>query len=136
MACTCGRLRRLTRRVTQIYDQFLEPSGLTIAQFGILGRVIAQGGSVSVGALADGLVMDSTTLSRNLRPLVRDGHVKLARDPADQRRQLVSLTERGKTVLREALPYWSKAQAQVASLVGGADIARLHRLVDDSLARI
>jgi DNA-binding MarR family transcriptional regulator len=134
-ACTCGRLRRITRRVTQIYDQFLAPSGLTIAQFGILGRVIGKRG-INIGALADMLVMDPTTLSRNLRPLVRNGYLKLDRDPADQRRQLVSITERGKAVATEALPHWNKAQAHVASLVGDDDTARLERLIDRSLVRL
>jgi DNA-binding MarR family transcriptional regulator len=134
-ACTCGRLRRLTRRVTQIFDQHLAPAGLTIAQFGILGQLMARG-SISVGHLADVLVMDPTTLSRNLRPLVRDGRVQLARDPADQRRQMISLSGPGKSALRAAVPLWSKAQAQVASLVGDTDVVRLHQLIDSSLDRL
>jgi DNA-binding MarR family transcriptional regulator len=134
-ACTCGRLRRLTRRVTQIYDQHLEPAGLTIAQFGILGQLMARG-SISVGHLADVLVMDPTTLSRNLRPLVRDGRVQVARDPADRRRQMISLSGPGKSALRAAVPLWSKAQAQVASLVGDTDVVRLHQLIDSSLDRL
>jgi DNA-binding MarR family transcriptional regulator len=135
-ACTCARLRKITRRVTQIYDEFLEPSGLTVTQFGILGHVTAHGGSITVAPLADQLVTDPTTLSRNLRPLVTRGYIKMAPDPADRRRQMIWLTARGKTALRQALPRWSKAQAHVAAVVGTGDIGRLHALVDQSLARL
>ncbi len=133
--CICAKLRRLTRRVTQIYDRFLEPSGLTITQFGTLGRVVANGGSIGVGALADLLGTDPTTLSRNLKPLVRAGYVALARDRTDARRQLITVTGRGTSALRDAVPCWSKAQAHVASLVGSADFGSLLKRVTASLAR-
>lgn len=30
MGCTCLRMRRAARRVTQLYDHALEPAGLTV----------------------------------------------------------------------------------------------------------
>jgi DNA-binding MarR family transcriptional regulator len=133
--CTCGKLRRLTRRVTQIYDGFLEPVGLTITQFAILGPVMRHGG-IAMGALAEIMVMDPTTLTRNLRPLMDRGYIKVVRDATDRRRQGIWATEAGKAVAREAAPHWRKAQAHVAAVVGGGEVERLGGLLDLSLARL
>ena len=135
-ACTCTKLRKLTRRVTQLYDRFLAPAGLTVTQLGILGHVMASGGDIARGELADMLEMDPTTLTRNLKPLVARGHVRMVRDPSDQRRQGISLTAQGKTTLREAMPNWRKAQAYVASIVGAGEVARLHDILGRSLAQL
>ena len=70
--CTAARVRKASRRVTQIYDRHLAPFDLTIAQFGLLAQLREVSGA-SVGELADRMIMDATTLSRNLRPLERRG---------------------------------------------------------------
>ena len=82
--CTAMRLRRTARRVTQIYERHLEPYGLTAAQFGLLAQLRAHAG-VSIGALAELMFMDATTLSRNLRPLERRALVAFSRDARDRR---------------------------------------------------
>src|SRR4051812_39261828 len=69
--CTCMRLRRASRRITQIYDELLAPAGLTVTQFGLLANLRAC--ALSIGALASRLGMDPTTLTRNLRPLQARG---------------------------------------------------------------
>jgi DNA-binding MarR family transcriptional regulator len=133
--CTCGKLRRLTRRVTQIYDQFLEPAGLTITQYGILGSIAANEG-ITIGALADIMVMDPTTLTRNLRPIEQQGLINLVRDTADRRRQGIWISERGSTALREAKPYWRKAQSHVAAIIGQDKVGRLGDVLDQSLRQL
>jgi DNA-binding MarR family transcriptional regulator len=133
--CTCGRLRKLTRRVTQIYDHALESKGLTIAQFGLLAPLHA-GGEMTISALAERMVTDPTTLTRNLAPLQRDGLVKIAPSREDRRRKIVSLTTRGRTTLREALPAWQQAQRQVAEALGDVGLAKLVASLDDSLNRL
>ncbi len=70
--CICARLRRTTRRVSQIYDRHLEPHGLTISQFGVMVQVRVSD-APSIGQLAERMVMDPTTLTRALRPLERRG---------------------------------------------------------------
>ena len=80
MGCTCMRMRRATRRVTQLYDHALEPSGLTVSQFGLaaylLGASRASSNAASIGTIAEWLGMDPTTLNRNLKPLVAKGLVR------------------------------------------------------------
>lgn len=133
--CTCGRLRKLSRAVTQIYDRLLEPSGLTIQQFGMLAP-LNQRGDMSIGALADRLVNDATTLTRSLRPLERDGYIKIATARDDRRRRVVSITPKGKKVFLAALPMWREAQEQVADTLGDQLYEALNCSLADSLKEL
>ncbi len=117
MGCTCLRVRRAARRVTQLYEHALEPAGLTANQFSLLSFLynagVAGSNGLSIGAIADWLAMDPTTLNRNLKPLAAKGLVKNAPDPADGRVRIVLITDKGRRTLRGALPIWRGAQARV-----------------------
>jgi DNA-binding MarR family transcriptional regulator len=134
-SCTCLRLRKATRRVTQIYDQMLEPAGLTIAQFSLLARLMPEKG-LSMGELAEALVTDPTTLTRNIKPLVERGLLQIFNDAEDRRRRMVALTQEGRAIIPIAYPLWRKAQAELASLLGASEIARLNKALDRSLDRL
>jgi DNA-binding MarR family transcriptional regulator len=133
--CACLRLRKITRRVTQLYDHFLARSGLTATQFGLLS-FIADADRISIGALAAELVTDPTTLTRNLRPLEQARYVAVVPDPADRRRRTVTLTRDGRAVLSDALPLWRQAQAHVVSLVGRQRLQALKASLDQALERL
>jgi DNA-binding MarR family transcriptional regulator len=133
--CTCLRLRKAARRVTQIYDQMLEPAGLTLTQFSLLAHLYAGEGR-SVGDLAEALVTDPTTLTRNLKPLVDRRLVKIHQDEDDRRRRVIALTPAGQGLLPVAYPLWRKAQAHVARLLGESETARLNKTLDRSLGRL
>ena len=132
--CTCLRLRKTARRITQIYDGYVEPFGLTITQFSLLAHLRVLDG-IAVGALAEKLVMDPTTLTRNLRPLARKGLVVLASDPADRRARSLHLTERGRNLLREARPAWARAQRHVEKVFGTNNTGALNAALDRMLER-
>ena len=125
----------MARRITQIYDRHLEPSGLTVTQFGVLAHIDGRD-DVSIGALAERLVSDPTTLTRNLRPLERKGYVKLVPGREDKRRKVLVATARGQAALRDARPLWRKAQAEVAEALGEAGLATLHHSLNRSLERL
>lgn len=133
--CTCLRFRKAARLVSQIYDRHLEPAGLTVTQFGLLAHLKRHDG-VNVGALAEMLVMDPTTLTRNLRPLERRGLIASEPDPRDRRSRRLSLTAKGRAALKAARPHWERAQAQIRRALGDADAAALHATLDDVLARL
>jgi DNA-binding MarR family transcriptional regulator len=133
--CTCLRLRKATRRVTQIYDQMLEPSGLTIAQFSLLARLWPDA-NLSIGELAEALVTDPTTLTRNLKPLLERGLLRTFNDAADRRRRMIGLTDTGRAIVPVAHPLWRKAQEQLATLLGAREIASLNSALDRSLDRL
>ena len=82
--CNCLALRQAARHVSQFYDQFLIGSGLRTTQYSILAR-LQRKGTMSINALATELVMDRTTLGRNILPLQRDGLIAIAAGQADRR---------------------------------------------------
>lgn len=133
--CTCLRLRKAARRVSQIYDRHLEPYGLTITQYGLLSHLKTLDG-IGVSALADLLVMDPTTLSRNLRPLEREGYVAISRDPKDRRNRQLHLTEMGRETQKRAYPGWAAAQAQIDETLGPEAGALLADTVDGMLEKL
>lgn len=133
--CTCLRLRKAARRVSLIYDQHLEPLGLTVTQFGLLAQLNAFDG-IGIGDLAEKLIMDPTTLTRNLRPLERDGLVVFAADPHDRRARRLHLTQRGRDAFDAARPAWRRAQRQVEESFGPANTAALNTSLDRMLDRL
>jgi DNA-binding MarR family transcriptional regulator len=128
-ACVCGRLRRASRAITQLYDDTMAPSGLRVTQFSLL-RTLSRLGPVRITALATLALLDRTALSRNLEPLVAQGWVRIAAG-TDARTREVTLTRAGKAVLARALPYWRRAQVEVERQLGEPNIDALVRLLAD-----
>jgi len=124
--CVCVRVRRASRALTRLYDESLRQSGLQASQLTMLAAVATCGDDgANIGALADGLVMDRTTLSRNLAPLERANLVRVARDPADARVRLVFLTRQGERALEAAFPLWERTQKHVREQLGAASVDAL-----------
>jgi DNA-binding MarR family transcriptional regulator len=92
--------------------------------------------NASIGTMAEWLGMDPTTLNRNLKPLLVKGLVKNVLDPADGRVRIVAITEKGLRMLREAVPRWRNAQANVEKAIGAKSIAELNTLLDLSSAKL
>jgi DNA-binding MarR family transcriptional regulator len=107
--CNGTALRKATRRVSQLYDAVLAPSGMRSTQRSILIH-IARAGTPTMGELAAALVLDRSALAHNLKPLERDGLVVVTVDPRDRRGRLVELTPLGRSRLDETLPLWAEAQ--------------------------
>lgn len=132
--CSASLFRKAARRITQIYDQLLEPYGLTITQYGLLGHLKHFDG-ISVGALAEKLVMDPTTLTRNLRPLERKGYVTLTQDDKDRRSRNLNLTDSGRKIFSAARPGWEAAQEIIENVLGSEDsrllATKIDRMIED-----
>ena len=122
-ACTCGRLRRAARALTQLYDHLMAPSELRVTQFSLL-RTLARDGPSRMSVLAESLLLDRTALSRTLDPLVERGLIAIV-PGRDARTREVSLTRAGERAIRTAEPYWKHAQAQVAARVGAGKLDTL-----------
>ncbi|HEV2357439.1 MAG TPA: MarR family winged helix-turn-helix transcriptional regulator [bacterium] len=124
--CACVNLRKTARCVTQFFDEALTPSGLRATQFTVLVAV-ALADPPTMTRIAEALVMDRSTLTRNLRPLERAGLVKTA-GGEDRRTRFVTLTSRGRERLTAALPLWERVQNHV---VRGIGVPRWHDILGD-----
>jgi DNA-binding MarR family transcriptional regulator len=133
--CNCTALRKASRRISQLYDTALGPSGLKTTQRTILAQ-ISRSEPTTVGALAEALVMDSGALAHTLKPLERDRLVAIKIDPDDRRNRLITLTPRGRAKLAETDALWAKAQQGFEIAFGGAESEALREalrfLVSDS----
>jgi DNA-binding MarR family transcriptional regulator len=129
--CNCGAIRQAARHVTQFYDQFLTPLGLRTTKFAILAK-LKRKGPMTINALAADLVMDRTTLGRNVLPLKRDGLISINPAASDRRAKELRLTKAGETRLHGAFKGWARAQARFETTFGierAADLRALLRTV-------
>ena len=115
--CNCLAVRQAARRITQFYDHLLAPSGLRTTQFSILAK-LRRPEPITINALAADLVMDRTTLGRNIRPLERDGLITIAKGSRDRRSKTLRLTAAGEARFRVAAKAWAQAQRQFAAALG------------------
>ena len=132
--CNCLALRQAARHVTQFYDQHLARSGLRTTQFSILAKLQALG-PLSINEFAAHLVMDRTTLGRNIRPLMREGLIEIAPAKADRRVKEVRLSKAGTARMRAATAAWKKAQARFEDAVGPRRASDLRELLRDVVSR-
>jgi DNA-binding MarR family transcriptional regulator len=127
--CNCTALRKATRRISQLYDTALAPSGLKTTQRAILAQ-IARSEPTAVGQLAEALVMDSGALAHTLKPLERDRLVAVAVDPDDRRNRLITLTRRGRAKLAETDALWAKAQTSFETAFGPLESESLREALE------
>ena len=129
-ACNCLALRQAARHVTQFYDQFLASCGLRTTQYSIIAR-LQRKGPMTINALAGELVMDRTTLGRNILPLQRDGIIDIGPGKSDRRSKELRLTDAGAARFGAALKVWAEAQAQFEAEFGVKRAKELRTLLHE-----
>jgi DNA-binding MarR family transcriptional regulator len=129
--CTCGSLRKASRRITQFYDSALAPAGIKSTQYSILSEVDrgSLAGPVTMCELATAMVMDRSTLGHNLKPLERDDLVVLRLCGDDRRKRYVELTKKGRSMLQRARRLWRHAEARFESIFGKEAAAELRAVL-------
>lgn len=131
--CNCFAIRQAARHMTQFYDQFLAPTGLRSTQFSILAKLQARG-PLSVNGLAEQMVMDRTTLGRNIQPLEREGLIEVAPSSEDRRAKEIRLSKAGIARLRVAAPAWAEAQTRFEAAFGRKRSADLRAILREVVA--
>jgi DNA-binding MarR family transcriptional regulator len=116
VTCACSNLRRASRAVTQLFDAYFEEIGLKATQFTVLAALAyADAEPPTIGELAETLVLEQSSLSRNLAVLERLGFVRLVPRPEDRRERVVTMLRPGRAALARAFPLWKKAQTTIAT---------------------
>ena len=124
--CYAHYLRRADRVMTQFYNDHFAAVGLKGTQFPIL-RATHYMGTTTAAQLQKHLVMDQTTLSRALQPLIRDGYIQVA-DGTTKREKALSLTDKGEALFQEALVHWHQAQKKIEEHLGPELCEQLEQL--------
>lgn len=122
--CVNFNLRKAMRAVSQHYDKILAPTKLRCTQFTIL-TVLSRMDTVTVTDLAEYLVMDRTTLTRNLKPLEKGGYLTILPNMSDKRSRNITITRTGQKAQETATPYWQQAQNEMIAFMGEEDTKQL-----------
>jgi len=128
--CSCNMMRKSARKITQFYENNLREAGIKPTQFSILAT-LANTGPIQLTQLADRLVLERTSLTRNLNVLERNTWIDIQPGEEDLRQRVVSLTRNGYKQLDCAIPYWQKAQKAIAKDMGQETITRLRTMLDE-----
>jgi DNA-binding MarR family transcriptional regulator len=126
--CNCLAVRQAARHVTQFYDQFLAPIRLRMTQFSVLSR-IKKRGPMTINALAAELVMDRTTLGRNILPLEREKLISILPGKTDRRSKELHLTELGRERYEAGAKRWAAAQRQFDAAFGDRRASELRAIL-------
>ena len=125
-ACLCLHARRAARALARRFDEAFRPIGITNGQFSLLAS-LNRPGSAPMGAVARLLGMDRTSLTASLKPLERDGLVRVEVDPEDRRGRRLRITRKGRGVVARALPIWKATHAEVEAALSGVTADSLRR---------
>ncbi len=122
--CLCMHLQRAARATARLFDDALRPHGLTSGQFSLL-MSLNRPEPPTVGSVANLLAMDRTTLTANIKPLVRRELMEVAVDEADRRSRRLKLTDAGRKLLAEAFPIWKQTHEEVDARLAPSDAQHL-----------
>ena len=128
--CSCNMMRKSARKITQFYENNLREAGIKPTQFSILAT-LANTGPIQLTQLANRLILERTSLTRNLNVLERNTWIDIQPGEEDSRQRVVSLTRNGYKQLDCAIPYWQKAQKAIAKDMGQETITRLRTMLDE-----
>lgn len=129
--CCCFNMRKVNRAVTQFYDEYLEPTGIRITQYTLLVE-IAGSDVKTLSEIAANLIMDRTTLTRNLKPLQKAGYITNTKT-VDKRSKSYVLTDKGHKVIADATPLWQEAQDKIIHAFGNHEYKVLCEELDKLL---
>jgi DNA-binding MarR family transcriptional regulator len=133
--CPGLRLRQAARVIAKVYDDALRPLGLQLSQLPVLVALAIFGEpGATMNALARAIVMDRTTLTRNVRPLEKAGLLRVARSPDDARARVVFLTRKGERTLEAVFPLWESVLKGVRSAIGADALVDLRERLDEIIA--
>ena len=128
--CIATAMRKASRRLSQLYDDALAPSGLRATQYAMLSELERRSKKPpTMHELSDAMVMDRSALGHNLRPLERDGLIALEESKEDRRRRYVVLTAQGRAKHREAKRLWQIAQGRFEEVYGKSEAADLRAIL-------
>ncbi|WP_372366056.1 MarR family winged helix-turn-helix transcriptional regulator [Candidatus Uabimicrobium sp. HlEnr_7] len=121
--CVCFNVRKISRLVTQVYDEAFRSTGFKATQIAVLFSV-SDLSPITISQLAQAMTTDRTTISRNLKPLQRE-HLVLIKPGEDKRQKNIHITTKGKKLVEEILPLWKKCQQKLFSAIGDERLAKI-----------
>jgi len=129
--CYCGNLRKASRALTHIYNAEISQCGIPNTQYTLLSH-LRRLGPVTLHSLSEAMLLERTTLVRNLQLLVDQNLVEIQKDPP--RPNIIRLTDKGLQIHNAGQPYWENAQSIVLEQLTGEERAVLDRVIQKLIA--
>lgn len=128
--CRCTSLRRVSRIITEIYNERLKDTGLLVTQFSLLVE-IRELEHPSMKRLAETVGLDRSTLVRNLGLLEAASLIRLL--DGGRRDKVAELTASGRRAVERAVPKWREAEAEIRKRLGPLtdEIPKMQYLLED-----
>lgn len=138
--CALFDVHRVSRVLTVLYNTHLRDTGLTMAQFTLL-RNIAALAPVGMTKIAEAMLMDRTSVTRLIDPLIR-GNLLATQTGEDRRFRHIVVTPEGLAAVARSEAAWRQAQLDLYQRIGseqwramrGALRNTLHMLRDAPIA--
>ena len=118
-------LRRVNQRHTGIFAKLM-PEDLTPTRFAAMVKLLEHG-TLSQNELGRQTSMDIATIKGVVDRLKARNFARSERDPKDGRRQMISLTSEGRSVVENALPF---AKSVTEKTVTNLSISERKQLVE------
>ncbi len=134
VGCLAGNLRAAARKVSRLYDDALQQSGLRITQLAVLAQV-RRSEPVTASELASAMSAERSGTARDLKLLEGGGLVRGMPRTTDRRAREYSLTDLGRSTLLQAAPAWRLAQAQARDSIGAETVDDLVALTIEVVER-
>lgn len=129
LPCACSNLRRAARAITRMYNYALRATGLELTQFTLL-MALSITGETTQGQLGNILALDSTSLTRMLKPLTKRGWITV-KAGKDRRQKLFRLAPSGRDKFEESRQHWQRAQKRLQQALGEPGWSQLGPLLTE-----
>ena len=125
--CHCTNMRQISRKITNIYDEFLKPSNLNVTQYSLISN-LKRVQPIKMNDFSKVVKLDRTTLVRNLKPLINLSLIEI-RSIDKSKAQLLELSQKGIELRNEGYKYWQKAQEYIEQTINHAELEIFYTIV-------
>ncbi|MFY4810435.1 MarR family winged helix-turn-helix transcriptional regulator [Aliarcobacter butzleri] len=125
--CHCTNMRQISRKITNIYDEFLKPSNLNVTQYSLLSN-LKRVQPIKMNNFSKVVKLDRTTLVRNLKPLINLSLIEI-KSIDKSKAQLLELSQKGIELQNEGYKYWQKAQEYIEQTINHAELEIFYTIV-------
>lgn len=125
--CHCTNMRQISRKITNIYDEFLKPSNLNVTQYSLLSN-LKRVQPIKMNDFSKVVKLDRTTLVRNLKPLINLSLIEI-KSIDKSKAQLLELSQKGIELQNEGYKYWQKAQEYIEQTINHAELEMFYTIV-------
>lgn len=125
--CHCTNMRQISRKITNIYDEFLKPSNLNVTQYSLISN-LKRVQPIKMNDFSKVVKLDRTTLVRNLKPLINLSLIEI-KSIDKSKAQLLELSQKGIELQNEGYKYWQKAQEYIEQTINHAELEIFYTIV-------